>query len=108
MSNFDTFIFIFIIANLLWFALYKFRNQFNLLFIVGLAVSAWSISFYTGPTHENDFYRYFFDGHQVLSGANPYLVAPENQELLSALNLETLLQYPAVKTDNSSSFPKFS
>lgn len=44
--------------------------------VVGFAIVFRVLMLFSEPIHENDFYRYFWDGKSLINGVNPYLYEP--------------------------------
>jgi len=75
---------------LLLFAVIQIRSSSRtsgpiLIFVVGMALLIRLIAIFGEPIHENDFYRYLWDGEVSLSGVNPFKWAPVDAEKSSVL-----------------------
>lgn len=87
-----------LLQNLIWLWLWftvKNPPRFLCLALAGLAV------FFTllkPPILENDFYRYFWDGHQILQNSHPYAVAPAKGKLEGLKSVQSKIGFPEIRT----------
>jgi alpha-1,6-mannosyltransferase len=55
----------------------------NLTFIISLALLSRVVLFFYPPSLSDDYYRFFWDGHLLTQGENPYLLTPNEVKLNS-------------------------
>ncbi len=74
-------------------------NQLSLKYGLVISIFARLLLLFAIPSLSDDFYRYFFDGHLILKGINPYAYLPE--ELVKDQILEGSYLYDLFKGMNS-------
>ena len=92
------FIVFYVFQHLLWFYLFKKREHFSVVVLLFSAATCFVVSRSVAPIYENDFYRYFWDGHQTLSGNSPYAFSPSEMRVPHLEWLRSQVAFPEYRT----------
>lgn len=81
-----------------WLWYFRERQRFSVPVLLAGALLSFALARAAMPLYENDFYRYFWDGEQVLRTGAPYALAPANAFLDGLEDVRTRISFPQYVT----------